>query len=88
MAADLTFSVDDSALEHTTLALLRESYSRILTGRVCRVHGRGVRVTAPVVSNGRRGAPVAAPADANELNLSGCCEAFMLEARSALRQHV
>jgi hypothetical protein len=74
MAADLTFSVDDSALEHTTLALLRESYCRLLTGTVCRVHGRGVRITTPDGTN--------------ELNLSGCCEAFMLEARSALRQPV
>lgn len=73
MAADLTFSIDDATLENTTLELLCESYRRLLTGKVCRVHGRGARVTAP---------------DDAALNISGCCEAFMLEARTALRQPV
>ena len=70
MAAELTLTIEEAALEQTTLSSIREGYRRALTGRICRVHGRGIRITEP--------------GPAGELHLAGCCEAFVREARIAL----
>lgn len=71
MAADLSFTIDEASLEGVTPDSLRDSYRRLLRGKVCRVHGRGVRVTIQD--------------DTADVNLSGCCDAFVREARGALR---
>ena len=70
MAADMKLTISPAALEHSSLALIRDAYRRELTGRVCRLHGRGVTVSDPD-EDGR-------------LCLAGCCEDFVREARSAL----
>ena len=40
MAADLQLTIDEVALENTTLQHIRDAYRRALRGKVCRVHGR------------------------------------------------
>jgi hypothetical protein len=85
MAADLTLTIDDAALHETSLDLIRDAYRRTLTGLVCRTHGRGVRISEPEVVpvRPRRGV-VVEPDTTQRLLISGCCEAFVREARLAL----
>ncbi len=70
MAADLTLTIDEAVLESSTPQLIRDAYRRALTGMVCREHGRGAKVTEPDA--------------AGEVLISGCCVAFVREARIAL----
>ena len=70
MAADLTLTIDEVALENTTLQHIRDAYRRALRGRVCRVHGREAKISEPDASG--------------VFNLTGCCEAFVREARISL----
>ena len=85
MAADLTLTIEEAALQESSLDLIRDTYRRRLTGLVCRTHGRGVRITEPeiVPPRPRRGV-IAEPDTVSRLLISGCCEAFVREARIAL----
>ena len=70
MAADLKLTLDETALENSSPQLIRDAYRRTLTGMVCRTHGRGAKVTEPDA--------------AGEFTITGCCDAFVREARIAL----
>ena len=83
MAADLTLTIEEAALQETSLDLIRDAYRRRLTGLVCRTHGRGVRISEPEIVPPRRGV-IAEPDPVSRLLISGCCEAFVREARIAL----
>lgn len=84
MAADLTLKIDEAALEQSSLDVIRDGYRRTLTGLVCRAHGRGVRITEPEIVPPKRGAKNVAPDPTVRLLISGCCDAFVREARIAL----
>jgi hypothetical protein len=84
MAADLTLTIEEAALQDSSLDLIRDTYRRRLTGLVCRTHGRGVRITEPEIVTPRRRGVVAEPDPVSRLLISGCCEAFVREARIAL----
>ena len=70
MAADLTFTIDEAALSESDATMIRDAYRRALAGKVCREHGRGAKVSEPDQDG--------------EISLSGCCDAFVREARRAL----
>ena len=86
MAADLTLTITEAALERSSLDVIRDGYRRTLTGLVCRTHGRGVRITEPEVVPPPRGrfAKRVEPDTTVRLLISGCCDAFVREARIAL----
>jgi hypothetical protein len=71
MAADLKLTLDEAALKSSSSQGIRDTYRRLLTGKVCRSHGRGAKVSEPDA--------------AGEISISGCCDEFVREASRALR---
>ena len=70
MAADLKLLKRGPAIDETPVEDLADAYRRALRGKVCRTHGRGIRVSEPD--------------EGGDISISGCCEEFVREASRAL----
>ena len=70
MAADLKLLKREPAADDTPVEDLPDAYRRALRGRVCRTHGRGIRVSEPD--------------EGGDISISGCCDEFVREASRAL----